>query len=257
MILKNKFLLFFCIGSLSFSFDFQSAIDQAFKDSVDYNSIDLQVLEQDYAYNSDFLFFKALIERNGESAFKSYITLHSKFPKYKYADYAISEIGSYYYSKGYYIKSSNWYKKIPMYYHDSKLIKESIDMFYNTLIISGSMDSVGYYKNIFSKLYPNLNVDAPHLDFLDIPDEIKVSKNNYNQQYTIQLGVFKDFNGAQIRLNTLRNAGFLSVRITENKKEGEILYIVKEGKYSTKNSADKVSLRIRARTGLNSIIIKL
>ena len=43
----------------------------------------------------------------------------------------------------------------------------------------------------------------------------------------------------------------------ENKKEGEILYVVKEGKYSTKKSADKVSLRIKARTGLNSIIIKL
>tara|TARA_B110000495_G_scaffold77292_1_gene66300 strand:- start:196 stop:966 length:771 start_codon:yes stop_codon:yes gene_type:complete len=255
--LKNKFLLFFCIVSPSFAFDFQSAIDQAFKDSVDYNSIDLQLLEQDYEYNSDFLFFKALIERNGESAFKSYKKLYSKFPKYKYADYAISEVGSYYYSKGYYIKSSDWYKKIPMYYHDSKLIKESIDMFYNTLIISGSMDSVGYYKNIFSKLYPNLNVDAPLLDFLDIPNETKVNKNNYNEQYTIQLGVFKDYNGAQIRLNTLRNAGFSSVRIMEDKKEGEILYVVKEGKYSTKKSAEKVSLRIKARTGLNSIIIKL
>tara|TARA_B110000444_G_scaffold183420_1_gene172370 strand:- start:196 stop:588 length:393 start_codon:yes stop_codon:yes gene_type:complete len=130
-------------------------------------------------------------------------------------------------------------------------------MFYNTLIISGSMDSVGYYKNIFSKLYPNLNVDAPLLDFLDIPNETKVNKNNYNEQYTIQLGVFKDYNGAQIRLNTLRNAGFSSVRIMENKKEGEILYVVKEGKYSTKKSAEKVSLRIKARTGLNSIIIKL
>ena len=144
-----------------------------------------------------------------------------------------------------------------MYYYDSKLIKESIDMFYNTLIISGSIDSVGYYKNIFSKLYPNLNVDTPKLDFLDIPDEIELDKSNYSQQYTIQLGVFKDFNGAQIRLNTLRNAGFSSVRIEENKKDGEMLYVVKEGKYSTKKSADKISLRIKARTGLNSIIIKL
>ncbi len=257
MIIKNNFVLFICIVSILFSFDFQSAIDQAFKDSVDYNSIDLQLLEQDYAYNSDFLFFKALIERNGESAFKFYKTLYSKFPKYKYADYAISEVGSYYYSKGYYIKSSDWYKKIPMYYHDSRLIKESIDMFYNTLIISGSIDSVQYYQNIYSKLYPNLNVDAPQLDFLNIPDKIKVDKNNYNQQYTIQLGVFKDYTGAQIRLNTLRNAGFSSARIEENKKDGEILYIVKEGKYSTKKSADKISLRIKARTGLNYIITEL
>ena len=54
----------------------------------------------------------------------------------------------------------------------------------------------------------------------------------------------------------LNSLGF-AVRIEELKIEGENLFIVREGKYSTKKSANKVSSRIKARSGLDCIIIEL
>ena len=54
---------------------------------------------------------------------------YSKYPQHKYADHVVYEIGSYYYSKGYYINSSLWFKKIPIHYHKSALMEKSIEMF--------------------------------------------------------------------------------------------------------------------------------
>ena len=54
----------------------------------------------------------------------------------------------------------------------------------------------------------------------------------------------------------LRSSGF-SVTITEEKKNGINFYLVREGEYSTKKSANKIAMRIKARTGLSPIILEL
>ena len=253
MKLKVRFFIFLFLFSTFFSFDIKSNIFKALRDSADYNVFNLLTAEKKELNNPDYLFLSALLEFNGDSASKKYKNFYYKYPKYEFSDYVISELGSYYYSKGYYVQSSNWFKKIPMYHRDSKLINESIEMFFNTLIVSGSIDSVVYYNDIFSKLYPNLEIK---LSSINLPIDLKLNKSDYDSRYTIQIGAFKEYSRAQSRMHMLNSEGF-SVRIDEEKADGSLLYLIREGNYSTKKSAEKISSRIRARTGLKTIIIEL
>ena len=247
--LKIFFIAIFFCSSL-YSFNFESQISKILKDSIDFNPIDLEELSNTYSTNPNFLFLKALIDIDGDNALEKFQKLYTQNQSYKYADYAVFEIASYYYTKGYYVESGKWYKKIPMYYHGSNLLAESINMFFNTLNLTNSSDSISYYNNIFYKLYPNFENDNIISNVEIVDQEI------YNKQYTLQIGAFKEYSGAESRMYMLNSLGF-AVRIEELKIEGENLFIVREGKYSTKKSANKISARIKARSGLDCIIIEL
>ena len=245
---SNFFLIFILSISFFYSFDFEFQISKIMKDSVDYDSLNIEELSLAYSTNPDFLFMEALIDFDGEKSLNKFKDFYNKNQSYKYADYVVFEIGSFYYSKGYYLESGKWYKKIPMYYHSSKLLNESIDMFYNTLKISGSKDSINYYNNIFSKLYPKL--ENENSNSTEIVDKI------YETQYTIQIGAFEEYAGAESRMYLLNSQGF-AVRIEEIKIDNKTLFSVREGTYSTKKSANKIILRIKARTGLDCMVIEL
>ena len=86
--------------------------------------------------------------------------------------------------------------------------------------------------------------------YLEIDEEI------YDKQYTIQIGAFKEYSGAESRMYMLISQGF-AVRIEETEINNETFYSVREGIYSTKKSANKIILRIKARTGLECMVIEL
>ena len=248
--LKINLLTSLLIFSSLLSFDIDFAISQALKDSINFKKDDLATLSKN---NADYIFLDALIEFNGDSASKKYQRFHSKYPQHKHADYAVYEIGSYYYSKGYYINSSSWFKKIPIHYHKSNLMEKSIEMFFNSMIVSGFADSISYYGNIFSKLYPNLDIGSYSINF---PYELKLDKQAKNIKYTIQIGAFEEYKRAESRMYMLRSSGF-SVTMIKQKKNGVDFYLIREGEYSTKKSANKIAMRIKARTGLSPIIVEL
>ena len=54
----------------------------------------------------------------------------------------------------------------------------------------------------------------------------------------------------------LKSAGF-SVSIIEEQRNGVNFYLIREGEYSSKKSANKIAMRIKARTGLSPIIVEL
>ena len=249
MTFKINFFTFLFLFTTLFGFDVNLAISQALKDSITFKKEDLSLLSKN---NPDYIFLDALIEFNGDSASKKYKKLYSKYPQHKYADYAVYEIGSYYYSKGYYINSSSWFKKIPIHYHKSKLMEKSIEMFFNSMIVSGFGDSLNYYANIFSKLYPNLEIGSYSINF---PYELKHDNSVKDIKYTIQIGAFEEYKRAESRMYMLKSSGF-SVSIIEEKRNGVNFYLVREGEYSSKKSANKIAMRIKARTGLSPIIVE-
>ena len=134
-------------------------------------------------------------------------------------------------------------------------MKKSIEMFFNSMIISGFSDSLSYYSNVFSKLYPNLDLGSYSINY---PYELEIINTDIkkNIKYAIQIGAFEEYNRAESRMYMLRNAGF-SVSILEEEKDGIILYLIREGHYSSKKSANKIAMRIKARTGLSPIIVEL
>tara|TARA_B100000029_G_scaffold449598_1_gene472953 strand:+ start:51 stop:806 length:756 start_codon:yes stop_codon:yes gene_type:complete len=251
MILKIKFFIAIIFISILFGFNIDAAINGILKDSLNF---DLNSLSKNsLATGPDYIFLDALIEFNGDSAFKKYQDFYYSYPQHKHADYAVYEVGSYYYAKGYYVNSSSWFKKIPIYYHKSKLMEKSIEMFFNAMIISGFTDSLSYYSNAFSKLYPNLEISSHSINF---PDELILNKESKDIKYTIQIGAFEEYKRAESRMYMLRSTGF-SVNIVEQKKDGINFYLIREGEYSTKKSANKIAMRIKARTGLSPIIVEL
>ena len=48
-------------------------------------------------------FLEALIDTDGEKSLNNFESFSNKHPAHKYVDYSISEVGEYYYSKGYYV----------------------------------------------------------------------------------------------------------------------------------------------------------
>jgi len=252
MILKTKISPFlFLLGcvSLLYSLDVKTSINKVLKDSL----IDINQIDSKYSNQPEYLFLSALIDPDGESTLKKYKDFYNQYPSHIYADNAVFEVGSYFYTKGYYVKSSQWYKKIPIYYHDSELLEQSIDMFFKTLEISNSSDSIKYYKNIFSKLYPTVEKDKISNEYVSTLDQ---KEKKYDQKYTIQIGAFKEYPRAESRLYMLRDIGF-GVVIEETVINNEPFFVIREGTYSTKKSAKKIASRIKARTGIKCMIIEL
>ena len=254
IIKKFNYLISFSIFSFLLCNQIDDYISKALRDSIDLNNLNLFLSQNENSEKPEYIFLDALIEFNGDTATAKYKKYYSKFPQHKYADHAVYEIGSYYYSKGYYINSSSWFKKIPMFYRKSSLLETSIEMFNNSMIISGYIDSVSYYNNIFKKLYPNLNFKSYTVS---TPLEIKYDNDiKKNTKFAIQIGAFEEYDRAESRMYMLRSAGF-SVRIVEEIRSGKNYYLIREGEYTSKKSANKILMRIKARTGLKPIIIEI
>ena len=248
MKIKFKNLFFIIFISLSYTEDLNLSLNLALKDSL----IDISKVNIKFQNQPEYMFLNALIDSDGESAKNKFKEFQNKYPVHKYADNAVFEIGSYYYSKGYYVKSSQWYKKVPVYYKDSELLEQSIDMFFQTLEITNSSDSIKYYKNIFSKLHQIVENDNND-EYVSSLDQ---KEKRYDQKYTIQIGAFKEYSRAESRMYMLRDIGF-GVMIQETLIDGESFFVIREGIYSTRKSADKIASRIRARTGIKCMIIEL
>jgi len=251
MILKFKnFLFLFLIGLSSlYSLDVKTGINKVLKDSL----INISEIDSKYSNQPEYLFLSALIDSDGENTIQKYKDFYNQYPSHIYADNAVFEVGSYFYTKGYYVKSSQWYKKIPIYYHDSELLDQSIDMFFKTLEITDASDSIKYYKNVFSKLYPIIDDANDEKEYISILDQ---KEKKYDQKYTIQIGAFKEYPRAESRLYMLRDIGF-GVMIEETMINNEPFFVIREGIYSTKKSAEKIASRIKARTGIKCMIIEL
>ena len=66
----------------------------------------METLSDNHADSPEILFLKALIDTDGEKSLNNFKSFSNKHPTHKYVDYSISEVGEYYYSKGYYVKSA-------------------------------------------------------------------------------------------------------------------------------------------------------
>ncbi len=249
MKINFKIIFFILFSTFIYAEDINRSLNLVLKDSL----VDISKIDSKFQNQPEYMFLNALIDTDGESAKSKFIEFQNKYPSHRLADNAVFEIGSYFYSKGYYVKSSQWYKKVPIYYRDSELLEESIDMFFQTLEITNAKDSIKYYKNVFSKLYQIVEEDNQNSEYVSSLDQ---KEKTYNQQFTIQIGAFKEYSRAESRMYMLRDIGF-GVMIQETLINEEPFFVIREGIYSTRKSADKVASRIKARTGIKCIIIEL
>ena len=221
------------------------------------------ILDGDYNTNINFddikenhkPFVNGLLEIDGEKSNDYFI----KYYESKDADYreeAIMKIAEYYYSRGSYLQSSNWYKKITSKYPESKYIDTAVNYYINSLVIVGKKDSAIFYSQLFNDKYRHLHFNDAYLK----PKKEKFNLKNNNileTIYSVQVGSYRDIQKAKKRKRILSREGFLC-RIDEVKRGFDTFYAVRIGSFKNKSLATKEQKRLKYRIGIyDSIIIKI
>ena len=222
-----------------------------------YNSI-YKILSSEDSRNK---FLNGLLESNGEKSSNYFKDFYLKHPQNQYADDAVIKVAEYYYASGLYIQSSEWYRKIPFEYSDSKYLDKSIAYFLNSLLIAGHKDTVNYYMNIFKNKYPKLDYSQEYLIESNKNKKPyfsqKKSKNISKKIFSVQIGSFKNYDLAKNKKRMLDREGFLS-RVEEVYVNGQIFYAVRIGLFESSKLAKKEQVRLISRIGLyDSIIIEV
>ena len=197
-------------------------------------------------------FLKGLYEVEGEKSVEYFIEYYNS-NDVTFREEAIMKIAEYYYSRGSYLQSSNWYKKITVKYPDSKYIDTAVNYYINSLMIIGEKDSAIFYSEKFNDKYKHLNFNEAFLN----KSKSKNKNNNNETIYSVQVGSYRDFQKAKKRKRILSREGFLC-RIDEVKRGYDTFYSVRIGNFKNRSLANKEQKRLKYRIGIyDSIIIKI
>ena len=256
-------------------------IQEVLSGSKDSAIVYLPKIEKQYPNNPNMLFLKGLMETNGEEAMLLFVKLYNNHPTSEYGDDAVMKVAEYYYASGLYVQSTEWLKKMPIYYSRSEHIERAIKLFLNSLIVSGYRDTAIFYSRVFQKQFPSLDMDGKINDLLENYENSKqFSKNSHKTipdsdhkifnpssssieadvdespgTYSLQSGAFSLQENAESQKIYLLSGGF-NARITKLYRKTNNLYAVRIGYYSTEKEAEKVGNKIKSKLDLDTIIVK-
>ena len=275
----------FCLSILTAQDHLDALIQNVLHGSRDSAAVYLPTMEQRYPNNPSLMYLKGLLENNGEEAMVIFSKLYNTHPASEYGDDAVMKVAEYYYAAGMYVKAANWLKKMPIYYSRSEHIERAVKLFLNSLIVSGHKDTAVFYSRVFKRQFPALDVDGKINDLLrdfeksdqekksakefapkfstpeitptEIMDEtpiVTIDANNASGIYSLQTGAYSVMENAESQKINLIIAGF-SARINELYKSNRTLYAVRIGHYDSKEEAQRVGAQIKAKLGINTIVI--
>ena len=128
--LNIKIFLILLSSSLFFAqTDIDRLINDVYKGNLKEAEESIHKLRTEFPENPSLLFLLALIDNNPDRSIEKYKELFNLYPDSKYADDAVMKVSEYYYTKGLYVKSADWSKKINLYYSDSEHINRSLKMY--------------------------------------------------------------------------------------------------------------------------------
>ena len=283
---KNNMLFYaFIFFALVYS---QSELDNLIKEVYSgktQNAIDaMPKLKKEFSEIPSLVFLDALIDEDVESSIEKFKKFFKYYESSEYADDAIMKISEYYYTKGSYVESSRWLKKINLYYPNSEDIDRSLNLYLRTLALSGRQDTAKQYLQTFKKKYSEVSFDKYLIDNFDegvtnniqtvdnndkknllmqAVEDLKKSltpkqKNKKKHHYSIQVGAYSNMENAVVVRDELLSLNF-NTRIdiiylsTKNKN----LYGVREGYFKSKEYAKGTQKKIKSRTGYNSIVVDI
>ena len=279
-----SFLILF-ISSLCAQNELDVLIEQVLNGSSDSASIYLPTMEQRYPNNPSLLYLKGLLESNGKEAMQVFVTLYNNHPTSVYGDDAVMKVAEYFYAAGLYVQSTEWLKKMPIYYSRSEHIERAVKLFLNSLIVSGLKDTAIFYSRVFERQFPELNVDGKIksllLEFKEsdkakgnsndivqnftdfnkvesnqpIQDKIISNQDDISAPFSLQSGAFSSEVNATSQRTELVISGFRA-RVKELYKSDKTLYAVRIGYFNNREDALKVGEQIKTKLDLDTIIIK-
>ena len=253
MIMINKFpLIILCVIFLNLIVANEYIDDIINGEKSNFN---IEALETYNINNEQLIFLNGLREIDGNKA-KDYFVDYFNSNDNLYDAEAAIKIGEYYYSKGSYLQASDWYKKIPLKYSNSKYLDTAISYYLNSLVIVGKKDSANYYSKIFNKKFKKNSLNN---NILMKKKNASSLKNNteLSSIYSVQVASFRDYYSAKKEKKILSREGFLC-RIDSVIRGGDTYYAVRIGNFKNKNLASKEQKRLKYRIGrYDSIIVKI
>ena len=278
---KNNLLIFtLIVSSILFS---QSEIDEMIEEV--YTGKTSSAFEQMPRMKREFsdipslLFLDALIDQDIDRSIEKFKKFFKYYESSEYADDAIMKISEYYYTKGSYIESSKWLKKINLYYPESEHINRSLNLYIRTLSLSGKEDTAKQYLQTFKKKYPDSSFDTYILDNYDVASKQKLDKkdgkstllqavedlkesltpkqkNKKKYRYSVQIGAYSNMdNAVQVRDELLSLNFNTRIDIIYLSTKDKNLYAVREGYFKSKEYASGTQKKIKSRTGYNAIVV--
>ena len=218
------------------------------------SDFDKENLEKYNINNEQLIFLNGLLQIDGDKAKDSFVEYFKSNDNIYDAEAAI-KIAEYYYSKGSYLQSSDWYKKIPLKYYDSKYLDTAISYYLNSLIIVGKKDTANYYTNLFNKKFKKNSFNEN--SFIKKKNALSLKKSELSSTYSVQVASFRDYYSAKKEKKILSREGFLC-RIDPVVRGSETFYAVRIGNFKNKNLASKEKKRLKYRIGrYDSIIVKI
>ena len=286
-ILKSKIFLFFILlCSVVFSQDETDSLIKEVQSGNTQSAIEsLPKLKKKYSENPSVMFLDALLDDNHERSIKKYKQIYNLYEDSKYADDAIMKIAEFYYTNGSYVKSSDWVKKINLYYSKSEHVHRSLNLYIRTLVLTGKEDTARLFMETFKKKYPNIKLDKHP----DLKDKEELAKNNNNKEeskpkeknkilkavediknkiiapkrdkrdhFSIQIGAYGSYENAGKVRDELIELGFNTrIDIIHLSTKDKDLYAVREGYFRSKEYAKNRQKKIKSRSGYSSMIVDI
>jgi len=278
---KNNLILFTLIFfSVLFS---QSEIDEMIKEvyagktSIAFE--EMPRMKREFSDIPSLLFLDALIDQDIDRSIDKFKKFFKYYESSEYADDAIMKISEYYYTRGSYIESSKWLKKINLYYPESEHINRSLNLYIRALSLSGKEDTAKQYLQTFKKKYPDSSFDTYILDNFDLSSKEKLDKkdgkstllqavedlkesltpkqkNKKKYRYSVQIGAYSNMdNAVQVRDELLSLNFNTRIDIIYLSTKDKNLYAVREGYFKSKEYASGTQKKIKSRTGYNAIVV--
>ena len=293
---KYNFLLI-VILFLSITFS-QSNVDDLILDVYAGNIItaleELPRLKKKFPEDPAVIYLDALLNKDYEKSIEKYKMIYNLYEDSEYADDAIMKLAEFYYTNGSYVKSSEWLKKINLYYPTSKHRNRSVDLYLRTLMLTGKQDTAQIYLDVFKKKYPDLYLDETlesRITFIKDSKEgnnkviatekkedkktkeknkllkaVEDLKNNIGSivtvdrkdHFSIQVGVYSNMDNAINVKDDLKELNFNPrIDVIYLKTKDKNLYAVREGYFKSKQFAKNTQKKIKSRAGYETIIVDI
>jgi len=284
-VIRYTLILFSYLFSLE---SIDQHIEQVLLGNISEAVSSLPEYETKYPSNPEVIYLSGLLEVDGNSAKEKFASISNNHKGSRYSVDSIIKVAEYYYTSGLYLQSAEWLKKIPRYHSSSKNLEKSINLFINSLLVSGNTDSAIYYSKIFEKQFPDIEFENFLLQKNEVykdpvsyrsdsyqfenKNSIKKSKNIIVRiqdlldrvkddltmpinEYSLQTGAFGKKTNAEQQEKILLNNGY-DARIESINSNGILLYIVRVGYFSSHSDAKQEKENINSKLDVNPVIIK-
>ena len=277
-LIKTFILVIIFIGSISFTSaqDVAGLLNLIQIGEMDSARTILSDLSYKYPGHPGVRYARAIIQDDALVAAGIYKDIVRNDAGSEYAASAMMHLGEYYYAQGLYVQSRQNFSRLIQSYPNHPDIINAVNLTLRAGIASRQMDSVYVDLANILDLYPNVAFDIPEeLDLTRLPGRRQNSMNNSETprqdiapirtlgqdlpgetnlpvgQFSLQAGAFGNYDNAKRLADQIESIGY-SATIKERSTNGNTLYLIMVGDYSSKTAALSVADMLEAALGIPS-----